>query len=185
MSLVVGQTGMNLNPMVILRKESVDEIAAIRSVVEQAFGRQGEADLVDALRGSSALTVSLVAVEDEKVVGYVAFSPVTIESPGSTCEALGLGPLAVLPARQRRGIGSQLVRRGLDECRRAGHGVVVVLGSAQFYRRFGFATGQANGIRCSFKVSPEHFMVAELMPGVLAGHSGMVRYRPEFNSVSP
>lgn len=169
--------------MIPLRPESPADAPAIRFVIAQAFGRSDEADLVDALRASGALTVSLVAVEHEQVVGHIAFSPVTIESQDSTLDALGLAPLAVLPAYQHRGIGSELVRRGLDACRQAGHGVVVVLGSSRYYPRFGFTAGSYHGIRCSFDVPPEHFMVAQLNPGALAGYSGTVRYRPEFNVV--
>ena len=170
--------------MAIIRKETREDTGCIRHVLEQAFGRSSEADLVDALRQSEALLVSLLAVEEDQVVGHIAFSPVSIEPSHWTFGALGLAPLAVLPARQRRGVGAELVRCGLDECRRAGHRAVFVLGSPRFYQRFGFATTLPRGLRCSFEVAAELFMVTELVPAALAECTGTVRYRPEFDTAS-
>ena len=170
--------------MLTIRKETPKDIPGIRRVLEAAFGRSSEADLVDTLRAANALLLSLVAVEDGAIRGHIAFSPVTIESERSTCDAVGLAPVAVFPQHQHRAIGSELVRRGLDECRRRGHPAVVVLGAPEFYKRFGFSTSSARGIRCSFDVPEEAFMVMELMSGALAGQTGTVRYRSEFDRVS-
>jgi putative acetyltransferase len=114
--------------LLIVRRERPEDIAAVRRVNECAFARPDEANLVDTLRMGSKVTLSLVAVEDGQIVGHILFSPVTIESGDRTFPAAGLGPMAVLPERQRRGIGSQLVKAGLKECRNAGHDCVVVLG---------------------------------------------------------
>jgi len=167
-----------------IRNEQAADVGTIRRLNEQAFGQWAEADLVDALRRSHALTVSLVAEVNGKIAGHIAFSPLTIESRGSTCEALALAPLEVLPEYQNRGIGSSLVHRGLEDCKVSGHGAVIVLGDPAYYPRFGFVPAATYGIRCPFVVPAETFMAAELAPGALAGCEGIVRYRPEFDAVS-
>jgi len=95
--------------MVTILQERQEDAHAIRFVLEEAFGQSNEADLVDALRRRGALTLSLVALRENEVVGHIVFSPVTIESAGSSFNAIGLGPMAVLPPYQGKGIGSQLV----------------------------------------------------------------------------
>jgi putative acetyltransferase len=166
-----------------VRAETPEDRAAVRRVNELAFDAAAEANLVDALRENGAAQVSLVAEEDGLVVGHILFSPVTVESPGCEWEAAGLGPMAVLPERQGRGVGSALAREGLKECLRLGRDVVFVLGHADFYPRFGFRTAGPLGITCEFPSPEENFMVAELRPGALAGRTGLVRYRPEFKNV--
>ena len=130
--------------MIIIRRERPEDASAVGQVNEQAFGQRAEADLVDALRQSDEILISLVAIEDEQIVGHILFSPVTVQSDGASWGAMGLGPMAVLPEHQGKGIGSQLVEAGLEECRKARHKVVVVLGHPGFYRRFGFDSTLAN-----------------------------------------
>src|SRR5690242_13713669 len=113
--------------MCTMRRETPEDIPAIHHIHTAAFGRPNEADLVDALRRNKALTISLVAIQDGRLVGHIAFSPVTITSSTGNIEALGLAPMAILPAYQRRGIGSQLVEAGLTACHHTSYGVVVVL----------------------------------------------------------
>jgi putative acetyltransferase len=88
--------------------------------------------------------------------------------------------MAVLPERQRTGIGSTLVERGLADARRLGHRVVIVVGHPAYYPRFGFVPGEPFDIRIPFEVSPAAFMVLELQAGALAGVRGEVEYPPEF-----
>ena len=135
--------------------------------------------LVDALRDARAHVVSLVVEDDGLVVGHVLFSPVSVGDGGG----LGLGPMAVVPERQRLGLGSLLVREGLAEGQRHGYGVVVVLGHPGFYSRFGFAPASTRGLRCEFDVPDEAFLVVELVPGALGARQGLVRYHPEFARV--
>jgi putative acetyltransferase len=170
-------------PVFEIRAEQTADIAAVRRVNEQAFGRTHEAALVDALRVVSHPQVSLVAVADGQVVGHIFFSPVMIESETSTAAALGLAPMAVLPEYQRQGVGSQLVREGLRACRRIGCNVVVVLGHPEYYPRFGFVPASRKGLRSEYEVPDEAFMVTELEPGALGGQRGLVKYRPEFAEV--
>lgn len=169
--------------MAEVRRENPEDIDAIHDVEEQAFGRPDEANLVDALRRRGTVTLSLVAIEENRVAGHILFSPVTIESGHSRFEAVALGPMAVLPGYQNKGIGSQLARAGLEECRQLGHDVVIVLGHPNFYPRFGFVPARPLGIRWEFDVPEEVFMVAELRPGALAGRGGIVKYQPEFSGV--
>ncbi len=88
--------------------------------------------------------------------------------------------MAVAPERQKQGVGSRLVRAGLDACRALGEDVVVVLGHAEYYPRFGFEPAAARGLRYRGPDFDPHFFVAELRPGALEGVSGRVRYHPEF-----
>ena len=166
--------------MVSIRREISEDVESIRCVNEQAFGQKAEAEIVDNLRNRSALSLSLVAVQNSEVVGHIAFSPVVIESECSSFEAISLAPMAVLPAHQRKGIGSQLARAGLEECRRLGHEIVVVLGHPDYYPRFGFVLAKPKGVDCEFEVPEDAWMILELEEGALAGRRGIVKFQPEF-----
>ena len=163
-----------------VRPETPADVEAIRRVNAAAFGRPDEGRVVDALREHAALCVSLVAVEGGRVSGHIAFSLATLGEGAGPVAIAALGPMAVMPDRQRLGIGSALVRAGLDACRRLGHEVVVVLGHPAFYPRFGFVTARPLGVTCEYPVPDEVFMVAELSPGALRGRRGLVRYAPDF-----
>ncbi len=166
-----------------IRPEQLADRAVIRQINEEAFGRANEADLVDALRGAEAVSASLVADVDGVVAGHILFSPVTVDGPTGRFPAVGLAPLAVRPAYQRRGLGGQLIRAGLEACRQAGHELVFVLGHADYYPRFGFRPAQPLGLRWEVAVPVEVFLVAELRPGALAGRSGVLKYHPAFAGV--
>lgn len=168
----------------IIRREETRDISAIHQVNVLAFTGEGEANLVDQLRARGAGLLSLVAEMHGQVVGHIYFSPVTITTAdGTLTAAVGLAPLAVLPAYQNQGIGSKLARAGLDELRQMGHRLVIVLGHAQYYPRFGFKPSLPCGIRWEHEVDAAHFMVAELQPGALTGVQGVARYQPEFEGV--
>jgi putative acetyltransferase len=164
-----------------VRFEQPDDAASIRETNELAFGTPLEAGLVDALRGSAEY-LSLVATIDERVVGHILFTPVSLE-PSVDVRIAGLAPMAVRPQHQRSGVGGQLIRAGLDECRRRGYSAVVVLGHPEYYPRFGFVPAHTFGLSCEFPSPPEAFMAIELDAGALAGITGMVRYRSEFSAV--
>ena len=169
--------------MIVVRAEMPEDAPAIHRINESAFGQPNEAMLVAALRGAAGTYLSLVAEQDGNVVGHILFTEVRVESRAGSWNALGLAPMAVLPAFQRKGIGSQLVRSGLDTCVRQGHTVVVVLGHPSYYPRFGFVPAVTKGLRCEYPVPADAFMVAELVPGAFGGRTGLVMYRPEFAKV--
>jgi putative acetyltransferase len=104
------------------------------------------------------------------------FSPVVI----GALRGAGLGPMAVRPSHQRRGIGSRLVEAGMSRLRESGVPFVVVLGHPGFYPRFGFRPAAMYGATCEWEVPSEAFMVALLDPAVSDQLRGAVKYRPEF-----
>jgi putative acetyltransferase len=163
-----------------VRSETPADYSAVRRVNERAFGGAEEAQIVEALRGTATPQISLVAEREGRVVGHIFFSPVTVESPESSFEAIALGPLAVEPELHKKGVGSRLMHAGLEECRRAGHGLVFVLGHPGYYPRFGFRKAAPGGFRCEFDAPDEAFMFIELVEGAGSGRRGLVRYRPEF-----
>ncbi len=169
--------------VVQIQSERSEDYPAIRQVNTMAFGRPYEGALIDALRDAATPHISLVAVVDGHIVGHIFFSPVSIESAHGETVALGLGPMAVLPEYQRQGIGSQLVRQGLEECARIGQTVVVVLGHPEYYPRFGFVPAHTKNLHCEYAIPNECFMVVELAPGALGGRTGLVKYLPEFAEV--
>lgn len=166
--------------MPIIRPEVSEDVETISYVNEQAFGQENEAELVEKLGSRGVLTVSLVAIEDNRVVGHIAFSPVKVESESSSFEAIALAPMAVLPAYQGKGIGSQLVLAGLKECQLLGYDIVVVLGHCDYYPRFGFLPAKPEGINCEFELPDEAWMVLELRQGAIAGRRGTAKFQAEF-----
>jgi putative acetyltransferase len=156
---------------------------AVYEVHEQAFERAGEADLVEALRWEAHPTVSLVAKIEERIVGHIIFSPVEVESLASSMVVMGLAPMAVRPSLQQQGIGSVLVREGLQACERMEAGAVVVLGHSEYYPRFGFRPARRFGLQCEYDIPPEAFMALELEPGALDDAEGTVRYHDIFGSM--
>jgi len=166
-----------------IRAERSGDEDGVRRVNEAAFGQPAEAVLVDALRAAGAAIASLVAEDEDGIVGHILFSPATLTADGAATPVAALGPMAVLPERQGEGIGGALVRAGLAACRAADYDLCIVLGHAEYYPRFGFRPSAPFGIRWERDVPVEVFMVAELAPGALAGRWGIVRYRPEFDGV--
>lgn len=162
----------------IIREELAEDREAIHRIHREAFGLDDEARLVDALRGGGYARVSLVADTGDGAAGHILFSELPIATAAGTVPALSLAPVAVLPGSQRKGIGSALIRRGLEVARERGHRIVVVLGHAAYYPRFGFSPALAVPLRSPF--SGEHWMALELVPGALKGVEGTVRYPPPF-----
>lgn len=166
----------------IIRKEEEGDRAGVYTVNAAAFNGPDEANVVDILRDAADPVVSLVAEENGGIVGHIMFSPVEITGHPDR-RVMGLGPVAVLPERQRAGIGSLLVKSGLEECRKLGFGAVVVLGHPAYYPRFGFVPASRFGLRCEFDVPDEEFMALELAPGYLESISGTVVYHEAFRNL--
>jgi len=170
--------------MLTIRDEETGDGPGIRAVLETAFSSAVEADLVDALRVTGAQPVSLVAVEGHRIVGHILFTPVVIDAAGHAITGFGLGPMAVLPGRQRTGIGSTLVTEGIERLRHAGCPFVVVVGHPDYYPRFGFVRASRCGVRCQWDQVPDDaFMIMVLDPAAAPTLAGLARYRPEFDEV--
>jgi predicted N-acetyltransferase YhbS len=146
----------------ITRCETSADIPAVREVNLLAFGKNYEADLVEAVRNDPAAwlpKLSLVAVDGrDEVVGHILFSRVHIDS----VPVLSLGPLAVLPDYQNQGVGGELIRTGVAAARVAGEQLVILLGHADYYPRFGFLPASTFDIHVSFLEDGPHLMVLPL-----------------------
>ena len=164
-----------------VRPEVAADHEAIRHVNRLAFDQDDEVRLVDALRDGGYVRLSLVAEQGGQIVGHILFSDLPISTEAGAVPALALAPMAVLPQFQRQGVGSALVRSGLDECRRRGHQIVVVLGHPHFYPRFGFSPKLAASLDSPFS-GRESFMVVELVPGAMDSVTGKVQYPPPFGA---
>ncbi len=189
--------------MTYVREEIPEDIEAIRKVNLEAFGRAAEADIVDRLRDSCEDLLSLVAIHEGDVAGHILFSPAAIDGDVvgltrirtrngdhpwlSTAEkdggvvGMGLGPVAVLPDLQRQGIGSLLVRAGIDALRKRSCPFIILLGHPEYYPRFGFERASLYGIRSQLEVPDDAFMILVLDRPAMAKASGVARYRSEFD----
>ena len=161
-----------------IRPEQPGDHDGIHAVHVESFPDETEAKLVDALRAAGNLTVSLVAEEQGRVIGHVAFSPVAV--PGVS-DAVGLAPVAVLVEFRRRGVADRLIREGMTICRGQGRSLVVVLGDPEYYGRFGFEVASARGLRDEYG-GGDAFQIVELRAGAVPSGGGTVRYAPEFGA---
>jgi putative acetyltransferase len=131
----------------MIRPENTGDVAAVRTVLTAAFSSPVEARLVDDLGAAGDLVLSLVA-DQGGIIGHVAFSRLIFAETG--LRGAALGPIGVLPDQQRRGFGSALVREGLARLTQAGEGLVVVVGAAAFYERFGFSREAAMWLKTPY-----------------------------------
>jgi len=175
---------MTVSGPIQVRVEVSEDHSAVRSVNEAAFDTPAEAGLVEALREQAGPLISLVAVRELSgaVVGHILFSPVTL-SGHDDLRLMGLAPMAVVPELQGQGVGSALVKAGLEACREFGGEAVVVLGHPAYYPRFGFLPSSRFGIDSEYGVPEEVFMVLELTPGSLKDRGGRISYHPAFATV--
>jgi len=172
-------------PELIIRPETPDDIDIINEIQTAGFGRHDEARLVQVIRDAGDITFSLVAENDGEVVGHVLLSPVTITKDGDEYKELGLGPLAVWKEKQGQGIGAALMEDALERCRATDYGLVFVLGSPDFYPRFGFKKAIPLGFDSVYTQGEgdhPYFMVAILKPGA-EKRGGVVRYHQAFEGV--
>lgn len=168
----------------LIRPERPSDVAQVRDVNTAAFGQPQEAELVDQLRRNCADAISLVA-DDHGIVGHLMFTPVSLKSGDRKILGMGLAPMAVRPERQRQGVGSALVRHGLEMQRQRGCPFVVVVGHPEYYPRFGFERALLHGIRSQWDgVAEDAWMVAIIDRQAMAGVSGVASYRDEFNELA-
>ena len=166
--------------MVDIRLETPGDQPQVRAVNEAAFGQPEEAGIVDRLRISCPEAISLVADDGGEVVGHIIFTVAFIDTPKGKLWGRGLAVMAVLPERQRQGIGSQLARRGLDMLREQGCPYVIVVGHAEYYPRFGFTRASGYNLTSQWEEVPdEAFMVLVFDESAMQGVSGVATYRDD------
>jgi len=168
-------------PTVAIRNERSSDYAAIRDIVESAFDGMpyadgDEADLVDILRSEGALSLSLVCEIEGTIVGHIAFSPATTHETSSAWYALG--PVAVRPDFQGRGIGAALVRTGIGMITDRGADGVILTGDPNYYSRFGFEISPANAP----PGEPAEFFMVKAVSG--AKVSGPISFHRAFGSAT-
>lgn len=174
----VPEAGDNEQPeALIIREAQDDELEAMLDVNRSAFGRKDEARLVsDLLRDPSAQPVlSLVAVDDGRLVGHVLFTAATLEGDGKALRCALLAPLAVIPSHQRTGLGRALIEEGCARLAQQGVPLVFVLGDPGYYTRRGFAPAFPRGLKAPYPIEPEAaWMVRALGADVPEGIKGTV-----------
>lgn len=148
-----------MNPRIVIRNEMPGDVDAITEVTIAAFktlaiSQHTEQFIVEALRVAKALAVSLVAEMDGRVLGHIAFSPVTLSD--GTPHWYGLGPVSVLPEHQRRGIGRRLIEEGLSRLKALNARGCCLVGHPEYYRQFGFKNVSTLGHE---GVPPEFFFI--------------------------
>ena len=164
----------------LIRVEIGIDAPGIDALLRRAFDGDGEAQLVQDLREDGLITLGLVATDDEgQVVGYVAFSPVTVQ--GEELQWVGMAPLAVDENYRGQGLARQLVYEGLDSLNEFGYAAVVVLGDPAFYERLGFEPAAKHDLRCHWPGTETSFLVHPLADDALDGVTGLVEYHDHFN----
>ena len=168
--------------MLEIRQESKNDYDEVYNVVKKAFETAehsdgNEHDLVDALRKSNSFIpeLSLVAIEDGKIVGHILFTKIKI----GKSEELALAPLAVLPEYQKQGIGSKLIEEGHKVAKNLGYHYSIVLGSENYYPKFGYIPASNYGIKAPFEVEDKNFMAIKLNEPKFK-IEGIVEYAKEF-----
>ena len=165
-----------------IRQENQNDYKEVYSVVKKAFETAehsdgNEHDLVTVLRNSKNFIpeLSLVAIEDNKIVGYILFTKVKI----GDYEEVALAPLAVLPEFQKKGIGGSLIKKGHEIAKKLGYHYSIVLGSEKYYPKFGYVPAIKYGIEAPFQVDSENFMAVKLNDSIME-IKGIVEYAKEF-----
>jgi putative acetyltransferase len=157
------------------------------AVLVAAFGQEDEAMLVHHLWDAGAVTTEKLAVVDDEIVGYCAFSPITL-TPKLIGPMYGLGPVAVRPDHQRTGLGAAMIKDGLKDCREAGARLIAVLGDPKYYARFGFEPAAAKNIRWAVKDAGDAFRIIiddeNHWGDIRTDEPRLVHYHPAFDAVS-
>ncbi len=160
----------------LIREENSDDIPLIEQIHEDAFGQREESELVDALRLSGDVEISLVAEDADEVVGHILLSK--LQAP---TQCLALAPVAVLPNRQNQGIGSALIQHGVSLAKAENWLAIFLLGDPTYYERFGFSVDAAAKFETNYP--KKYFMALELASNALDKLSGPVTYAPPFDEL--
>ncbi len=168
--------------MIKIREEQPKDYLTIKEINDIAFGQPQESNIINKLRQNCNTLLSLVAIDNEKIVGHIMFSQVTIELDKVTIYGMGIAPMSVIPEYQRKGIGSKLIKEGINILKNKKCLFIVVLGHPEYYPRFGFEKASSYNIKCQWDGIPEEaFMILVLEKEAVTGGSGTAKYREEFN----
>jgi putative acetyltransferase len=162
---------------VSIRPDRGEEAQAIRAIHLAAFPTALEADLVEQLQMDGDVEISLVAEQHGIAIGHVVMSRMRCEGGGREFRALGLAPVAVLPERQRHGVGSALIGAALAMAREAGEELVFVVGAPEYYRRFGFSEATAAPFASPY-AGP--YLMAQTLGAIELPACGQADYAPAF-----
>ena len=162
--------------MITIRDQVAADLEGIQAINRLAFAAHGTGNAAfSRIRAAARQTISLVAECDGEIAGHILFSPVTID--GTAVRGMGLGELAVLPARQRQGIGTALGQAGIGRLRKTSCPFAIVVGHAGYYPRFGFVPGSRHGLQCQWPgIDDPSFMVLILDAPRMMGISGVARF---------
>lgn len=167
---------------VSIRNERKNDYDEIRKINDLAFGQENEGKMIEALRKTSNYNhlLSLVAEIKNKIVGHILFYPIKIKNKEEKYKVLSLAPMAVHPEYQNQGIGSKLVKKGLERAKELDFSVVIVVGHPKYYPRFGFTPAKNWGIKLPFDVPNDVFLALELKENALRNCIGTVEYPKEY-----
>ncbi|MFK7771729.1 MAG: GNAT family N-acetyltransferase [Saprospiraceae bacterium] len=167
-----------------IRQETPLDFKSVYTLNHLAFKQEGESQLIEKIRMGDTFIpeLSLVAEQDEKVIGHILFSKTKIIGE-QTYPSLALAPMSVHPDFQNKKIGSELITIGLQIAKKLNFEHVIVLGHKNYYPKFGFQKASTWNIRCPFEVPDDHFMAIELVERSLENKGGLVEYPPVFYEV--
>lgn len=175
--------GRKAPPLIEIREETRADIRRVREVNDAAFGRSDEGRLVERLRDENLIAASIVAIENDQIVGNAVFSRLSVEGLEEPPSLLALAPVAVTPDYQSRGIGSRIVRYGLAVCAQRDYAGVLVLGDPEYYARFGFSADLATRVRSPYSDAGRHWMALELREFSLSDVTCNVAYPSAFEDL--
>ena len=167
-----------------IRHETINDYRAIRHVNDLAFGQPNEGLLVEKLRLNSDFIdkLSIVADFDDRIIGHILFFPIKVKDNIKFHTSLALAPMSVIPEFQNKGVGGQLITRGIEIALELGFKSVIVLGHKDYYPRFGFVPAGKWRIKAPFDLPEGVFMAMELEEGGLSDVSGVVEYPREIEA---
>lgn len=168
---------MNIRPETKQDKESIYKINC------EAFGTDIEAKIVDALRDSGQLKLSMVAEDHGNIIGHIAYSPMTFPDARIAVNAVALAPMSVAPAFQRKGVGSRLINISVEELKRSNVDIIFLIGHPEYYPKFGFQPAFSTlGVKSNFEDVPDDaFMYLKISENPFKLENSRVFFRDEFS----
>lgn len=168
----------------IIRQEEEKDFKQVHNVIRNAFYRADKEEdfnewiLVDKIRKSEFYIkeLSLVAEYENEILGHIIYTPITIHSKDKVYNSLALGPIAVEPKYQNKGIGHELMKESKKKAKELGYGSIIVMGHPNYYRKFGFELASKWKIGIDENLDSKYLFALELIPGELDRINGIIRY---------